>query len=120
VVHAPRPDFDLSGLDVTGGRPNEAPLPGRGIPGGRQAAGLEKYVHVNGTLAPKSHLEEGQVGGGPGRSSAAVASTVDLELLSEEVPADAAQQPQFRGMRNMDIPHPEGPVIRAALGILRD
>jgi predicted TIM-barrel fold metal-dependent hydrolase len=117
------PDFDLSALGVAGADRMKRRYQVEEYLADTKPWGLEKYVHVNATPAPKAYLDEGHWVVGLGGPVAAVVGTVDLELPCDEVLADLAAQaelPQFRGIRNMHIPDPDGPVFRAALEFLRD
>jgi predicted TIM-barrel fold metal-dependent hydrolase len=117
------PDFDLSALGVAGADRMKRRYQVEEYLADVRPWGLDKYVHVNATPAPKAYLDEGHWVVGLGGPVAAIVGTVDLEQDRDEVIKDLEQQAeltQFRGIRNMHIPDPEGAVFIEVLEFLRD
>lgn len=117
------PDFDLSGLGVAGADRMKRRYQVQEYLADVEPWGIDKYVHVNATPAPKAYLEEGAWVVGLGGPVAAIIGTVDLEQDRDEVIKDLERQaelPQFRGIRNMHIPDPAAPAFTEVLEFLRD
>jgi predicted TIM-barrel fold metal-dependent hydrolase len=117
------PDFDLAAVGVAGADRMKRRYLLEDYLADVQPWGIDKYVHVNATPAPKAYLEEGHWVVGLGGPVAAVVGTVDLEQDREEVIKDLQRQAelaQFRGIRNMHIPDPADPLFGEVLEFLRD
>lgn len=117
------PDFDLSVLGVAGADKMKRRYQVEEYLADTLPWGLDKYVHVNATPAPKAYLDEGSWVVGLGGPVAAVVGTVDLEQSAKEVVRDLeiqAELAQFRGIRNMHIPDHAGAVFQETLEFLRD
>ena len=117
------PDFDLSALGVAGADRMKRRYLLEEYLADVRPWGIDKYVHVNATPAPKAYLDEGHWVVGLGGPVAAIVGTVDLEQDRAEVIKDLERQaelPQFRGIRNMHIPDPAARVFGEVLEFLRD
>lgn len=117
------PDFDLSALGVAGADRMKRRYQVEEYLADFKSWGIDKYVHVNATPAPKAYLDEGLWVVGLGGPVAAIVGTVDLEQDRDEVIRDLERQaelPQFRGIRNMRIPDPAGPLFHEVLQFLAD
>jgi L-fuconolactonase len=117
------PDFDLSALGVAGADRMKRRYQVEEYLADVRPWGIDKYVHINATPAPKAYLDEGRWVVGLGGPVAAIIGTVDLEQDRDEVIKDLERQaelPQFRGIRNMHIPDLTAPVFIEVLAFLRD
>ena len=116
-------DFDLSALGVAGADRMKRRYQVEEYLADVEPWGIDKYVHVNATPAPKAYLDEGYWVVGLGGPVSAIIGTVDLEMPRDEVIKDLERQaelPQFRGIRNMHIPDPAGREFTEVLEFLRD
>ncbi|HWD05842.1 MAG TPA: amidohydrolase family protein [Kribbella sp.] len=116
------PEFDVSALGVEGAEGMKRRYNQPEYLADATRWGLDKYVHVSATSGPKKYLDETAFLAGLGGPLAGLVGTVDLDGDPSQVVAELAgqaEQPLFKGIRNMHIPDWDAPAFHAVLDELQ-